>query len=255
MVKAVAVAEPDPVRAELWRQRFPFPLTRDYMHSVAILDRKILELPDVEEAPAELEVGRKNFLASGYRAVTFVPISEVTRQSARSVSCAPIGPLSDKQIAVLKTYASSGRHRHREHAAAQRIAPAHRRSQRVAGAADRDVRSARASSPARRGNWSRCSTRCWRNATRICDATFGYDASGTMATDHLPDANAQRAACGYPRRAAGRRRRAYPRSSRLVQNKTVVPRTADLPASQPSVRPIPIIAKLAALVRFVGGPC
>ena len=31
-----------------------------------------------------------------------------------------------------------GRHRHREHAAAQRTAPAHRRSQRIAGAADRD---------------------------------------------------------------------------------------------------------------------
>ena len=41
MVKAAAVAERDPVRAELWRQRFPFPLTREYMHSVAILDRKI----------------------------------------------------------------------------------------------------------------------------------------------------------------------------------------------------------------------
>ena len=35
-----------------------------------------------------------------------------------------------------------GRHRHREHAAAQRTAPAHRRSQRIAGAADRDVGSA-----------------------------------------------------------------------------------------------------------------
>ena len=32
-----------------------------------------------------------------------------------------------------------GRHRHREHAAAQRTAPAHRRSERVAGAADRDL--------------------------------------------------------------------------------------------------------------------
>ena len=35
-----------------------------------------------------------------------------------------------------------GRHRHREHAAAQRAAPAHRRSHRVAGAADRDLRGA-----------------------------------------------------------------------------------------------------------------
>jgi hypothetical protein len=74
MVKAAAVAERDPVRAELWRQRFPFPLTREYMHSVAILDRKMLDIPNVENAPAEMEVGRKNFLGSGYRAATFMPL-------------------------------------------------------------------------------------------------------------------------------------------------------------------------------------
>ena len=67
MVKAAAVAERDPVRAELWRQRFPFPLTREYMHRVAILDQKMLHIPDVEKAPAKW--GRpKNFLGSGYRA-------------------------------------------------------------------------------------------------------------------------------------------------------------------------------------------
>jgi hypothetical protein len=32
------------------------------MHSVAILDRKMLDIPNVENAPAEMEVGRKNFL-------------------------------------------------------------------------------------------------------------------------------------------------------------------------------------------------
>jgi hypothetical protein len=64
MVKAAAVAERDPLRAELWRQRFPFPLTREYMHSVAILDRKMGDIPNGENAPAEMEVGRKNFLVS-----------------------------------------------------------------------------------------------------------------------------------------------------------------------------------------------
>ena len=34
MVKAAAVAERDPVRAELWRQRFPFPLTRALLSSI-----------------------------------------------------------------------------------------------------------------------------------------------------------------------------------------------------------------------------
>ena len=50
-----------------------------------------------------------------------------------------------------------GRHRHREHAAAQRTAPAHRRSHRIAGAADRDQRDAAASSRALPATCSRCS--------------------------------------------------------------------------------------------------
>ena len=107
MVKAAAVAERDPVRAELWRQRFPFPLTREYMHSVAILDRKMLDIPDVEAAPAEMAVGRKNFLGSGYRAATFVPLMRgETAIGALSVVRIQTGPLSEKQLAALKTYAS-----------------------------------------------------------------------------------------------------------------------------------------------------
>jgi GAF domain-containing protein len=107
MVKAAAVAERDPVRAELWRQRFPFPLTREYMHSVAILDRKMLDIPNVEEAPAEMAVGRKNFLGSGYRAATFVPLMRgETAIGALSVVRVATGPLSGKQLAALKTYAS-----------------------------------------------------------------------------------------------------------------------------------------------------
>ena len=42
-VKAAAVADSDPARAEALRRRFPIPLTRDYMHSVAILDRRIMD--------------------------------------------------------------------------------------------------------------------------------------------------------------------------------------------------------------------
>jgi GAF domain-containing protein len=107
MVKAAAVAERDPVRAELWRQRFPFPLTREYMHSVAILDRKMLDIPNVEEAPADMAVGRKNFLGSGYRAATFVPLMRgETAIGALSVVRVQTGPLSEKQLAALKTYAS-----------------------------------------------------------------------------------------------------------------------------------------------------
>jgi two-component system NtrC family sensor kinase len=107
MVKAAAVAERDPARAELWRRRFPFPLTREYMHSVAILDRKMLDIPNVEDAPPEMEKGRKNFLGSGYRAATFMPLMRgATAIGALSVVRVNPGSLSPKQLEALKTYAN-----------------------------------------------------------------------------------------------------------------------------------------------------
>src|SRR5262249_61672369 len=76
------------------------------MHSKAILDRKLLDIPDAEHAPADLAVGAKNFLRSGYRAVTIVPLMRGDQAigALRVVRVAP-GPLSDKQAATLKTYA------------------------------------------------------------------------------------------------------------------------------------------------------
>jgi two-component system, NtrC family, sensor kinase len=105
-VKAVAVAESDAARAEAWRHRFPFPLTREYMHSVAILDRRIVDISDVRNAPAELAVGARNFLGSGYRAATMMPMmrGDVAMGALSVVRVAP-GPLSEKQLAVLKTFA------------------------------------------------------------------------------------------------------------------------------------------------------
>ena len=106
LVKLAAMAESDPVRAELWRRRFPFPLTRDYMHSLAIIDRRVVDIPDVEQAPVEFAAGKKNFLASGYRAVTMMPMlrggSAIGVLSV--VRLAP-EPLTDKQLSVLETFA------------------------------------------------------------------------------------------------------------------------------------------------------
>src|SRR5580765_451412 len=64
-LQAAAFAEADPVRAKAWRRRWPVPITREYIHGVAFLDRKILDIPDGREAPPELAAGAKNFLASG----------------------------------------------------------------------------------------------------------------------------------------------------------------------------------------------
>lgn len=106
-VNAVAVAEPDPVRAEAWRARFPFPLTREFMHGVAILDRAVVDIPDVENAPLHMAPGARNFLESGYRAITIMPMMrEDVAIGALTVVRASPGPLSDKQLAVLKTFAS-----------------------------------------------------------------------------------------------------------------------------------------------------
>jgi GAF domain-containing protein len=106
MVRAAAVADCDPARAHAWRGVFPFPLAREYMHSRAILDREVVDIPDVERAPADLAVGAKNFLRSGQRAVTVVPLMQGDRAiGALSVIRAAPGPLSDKQLATLKTYA------------------------------------------------------------------------------------------------------------------------------------------------------
>ena len=106
-LRAAALAEADPVRAKAWRGRFPVPLTRDYMHGVAFLDRKVLDIPDVREAPPELMAGAKNFLASGYRAITIMPLLR-GRTAIGTLSVVRLAPgkLSDRQVAALKTYAA-----------------------------------------------------------------------------------------------------------------------------------------------------
>jgi signal transduction histidine kinase/putative methionine-R-sulfoxide reductase with GAF domain len=105
-VKAVAVAESDPARAEAWWRRFPFPLTRDYMHGRALLDCRMVDIPDVEGAPAELAVGKQNFLESGYRAITIMPMMRGDAAiGVLSVVRIEPGPLSDKELATLQSFA------------------------------------------------------------------------------------------------------------------------------------------------------
>ncbi len=106
-VDAVAVADEDPDRAEAWRRRFPFPLSRDYMHGVVILEGRELDIPDVAKAPSRDTTGAKNFLASGYRAVTLMPMLRDGKAIGvlGIVRLAP-GPLSDAQLAVLRAFAA-----------------------------------------------------------------------------------------------------------------------------------------------------
>jgi GAF domain-containing protein/DNA-binding response OmpR family regulator len=106
-VKAAAVAEADPARAEALRRRFPIPLTREYMNGVVILDARVVDIPDAANAPPELAAGIRNFLASGYRAATNMPLVRGDAAiGCLSVSRVAPGQLTEKQIAVLKAFAN-----------------------------------------------------------------------------------------------------------------------------------------------------
>jgi two-component system NtrC family sensor kinase len=107
-IDAAAVAETDPARAEAWRRTISdTPLARDYMHGAALLDRKIVDIPDVTHAPVEFAAGARNFLTSGYRAITIVPMMRGDEAiGLLSVVRLAAGPLTDKQSAVLRTFAN-----------------------------------------------------------------------------------------------------------------------------------------------------
>ena len=108
MINAAAIAERDPERAEAWRRTISrTPLSREYMHGAAMLDCRIVDIPDVRNAPAELAAGARNFLTSGYRAITITPM--MRRNEAiglLSVVRRTPGPLSDKQLSLLRTFAA-----------------------------------------------------------------------------------------------------------------------------------------------------
>ncbi len=104
---AEAIADADPTRAEaLWR-RLPIPLTREFMASRAIIDGRIVDVPDVDDPPADLAPGARNFRASGFRAVTIVPMMR-SGSAIGSLMIARVvpGSLSNKQLAVLQTFAN-----------------------------------------------------------------------------------------------------------------------------------------------------
>src|SRR6185503_7253135 len=67
----VAVATQDPEQAARWRARFQTPLSRERIHGAAILDSKLVDLPDAgAEVDGPLGPGVRNFLTSGNRAIT-----------------------------------------------------------------------------------------------------------------------------------------------------------------------------------------
>src|SRR5688572_1377110 len=108
MINAAAVATPDPARVEAWRRTISrTPLARNYMHGAALLDRRIVDISDVADAPAEFAAGAQNFLTSGNRAITIMPMMRGDEAIGLLSVVRPVaGPLSDKQLAVLRTFAN-----------------------------------------------------------------------------------------------------------------------------------------------------
>jgi GAF domain-containing protein len=106
-VQPAAIAHSDPAVVEAMRSRFPLPLSHEFITSTAILDRREINIPDAREAPPELARGARNFLASGYLAQTVMPMMRGGAAiGALNVARPEPGPLSDKQMALLRTFAS-----------------------------------------------------------------------------------------------------------------------------------------------------
>jgi len=106
-----AIADADPKRAAALQRRLPIPLNRDYMNARAVIDGTIIDIPDVDNPPADLTTGAKNFRLSGFRAVTIVPMMRSGAAiGSLSISRAAPGPLSGKQVAAAELRCP-GRHR------------------------------------------------------------------------------------------------------------------------------------------------
>lgn len=107
LIEAQAIADDDPDRADAWRSIFPVPVARDYMHGLVMLDAKELDVSDVAGSENKDMVGWRNFLSSGYRAVTMVPLlRENEAIGVLSVVRVEPGPLSPEEITLLRAFAA-----------------------------------------------------------------------------------------------------------------------------------------------------
>ncbi|MGA8048816.1 MAG: GAF domain-containing protein [Burkholderiales bacterium] len=103
---AKAISERDPERVARYRAAFPTPIARDYLNATAILERDIIDIPDVEALPKPLNTGTANFAATGYRAVTIVPMMRgETAIGTIGVARTRPGPLTARHVSLLKTFA------------------------------------------------------------------------------------------------------------------------------------------------------
>jgi GAF domain-containing protein len=143
------------------------------MHALAILDRRVVDIPDAASPPIELTIGAKNFLATGYRAVTIMPLmrGDDAIGTLSVLRLAP-GPLSHKQIALLQTFADQAVIAIEN---ARLFEEVQARTRELTDALEQqtatsEVLKSISSSPA---DLQPVFNAMLENATRICDANFG----------------------------------------------------------------------------------
>jgi class 3 adenylate cyclase len=107
-VHVVAIAGRDSEDVEAWRRRFPAPLKKDTMHGYVMLEGQIVDVPNVADAPDQFsESAKNNFLASGYRAVTMMPISSNEAAiGALAVLRNSTGNLTNEQYSLLEMFSA-----------------------------------------------------------------------------------------------------------------------------------------------------
>ncbi len=94
-----------PQALELFQRRFPMPLSRQHVSSLAVLDRTVVHVQDFESDPDVGSLSREIARTIGYRSLLAVPmLREGTAIGAIAVARVA-APFSDKQIALLKTFA------------------------------------------------------------------------------------------------------------------------------------------------------
>jgi len=106
-MRMAALANRDPAIAAATRARFPIELSREYLHGAALLDARVVDIPDATLVQqGDFPAGVANFLASGNRAITVMPMVRGDRAIGTiSVTRRSPGPLSEKQMALLRTFA------------------------------------------------------------------------------------------------------------------------------------------------------
>src|SRR5438552_1501812 len=104
LIHLAAIANLDPAGANMWRDAFPRPPSRDTASTRAVLTRSIVAIPDVLEDP-DYVIGPAA-ASSGFRSALAVPLMrEGNPIGVVGVGRTEPGPFPDKQIALLQTFA------------------------------------------------------------------------------------------------------------------------------------------------------